>query len=148
MPPIGEIVSANATGNLEQAKTAQLLSQAKAHTTSNDPQLEKTAKAFESILLTKWLEDAQHAFASVPGEDPDKDNADPGADQYRSMALQSLAESITAHGGVGIANMIVRQLSHHNLPESQPPESTLVNSQGTKGGLPPRNAIKVLPGKD
>lgn len=148
MPQIG-LISANANESLVQAKSEQVLSQAKTHAAAGDPQLEKTAKAFESILLAKWLEQAEHSFAAVPGEDPDKEDADPGADQYRSLALQSLAESITASGGVGIAKMIVRQLSRRpQEPSSQAIDSDKVNPQGTKGGLPARNAIKVLPGKD
>jgi len=148
MPQVG-LISANANESLVQAKSEQVLSQAKAQTAAGDPQLEKTAKAFESILLAKWLEEAEHSFAAVPGEDPEKDDADPGADQYRSLALQSLAESITASGGVGIAKMIVRQLSrqpHGQAPQSIDSEG--VNPEGTKGGLPGRNAIKVLPAKD
>ena len=149
MPQVSQLVSANATDSLAQAKSAQLLSQAKTQAAAGDPQLEKTAKAFESILLSKWLEQAEQSFATVPGEDPNKENEDPGADQYRSMAMQSLAESITAAGGVGIANMIVRQLSHKTgVPEGESTDSKAVNPLGTKGGLPPRNAIKVLPGKD
>jgi Rod binding domain-containing protein len=148
MPQVGQLASANASHSLVQAKSDQILSQAKAHASAGDPQLEKTAKAFESILLAKWLEQAQHSFATVPGEDPDKDAADPGADQYRSLSLQSLAESISASGGVGIAKMIVRQLSRPTVGTAAVSlDSKVVNQQGTKEGLPPRNAIKVLPEK-
>src|SRR5579871_2885823 len=152
MPQVGDLVTANAGQSLAQAKTTQLLNQARTQTGA-DPQLEKTAKAFESILLAKWLEEAQKSFATVPGEDPDKQNEDPGADQYRSLALQSVAESITNSGGVGIAKMIIRQFSAKDAAEKtavdpQAVHSLPVNPQGTKGELPSRNTTKVPPGKD
>jgi Rod binding domain-containing protein len=149
MPQVGDLVTANANQSLSQAKAAQVMSQAKAAQKSSDnPQLEKTAKAFESILLAKWLEEAQKSFATVPGDDPDKENQDPGADQYQNLALQSVAESITASGGVGIAKMIMRQLAPKNVSQSQAVDSSAVNQQSTKGELPTWNTTKVLPGKD
>jgi Rod binding domain-containing protein len=149
MPQVGDLVTANAADSLSQAKSAQLMSQAKATKKgATDPQLEKTAKAFESILLTKWLEEAQKSFATVPGDDPDKENQDPGADQYQQLALQSVAESITASGGVGIAKMILRQMSPKQVPETHPTDSKAINPPVTNRGLPLQNTTKVSPGKD
>jgi len=71
--------------------------------------LESAARQFESILIAKWLEEAEDSFAKLPGEENDPD-ADPGQDQFRSMAQQFLSDSISAAGGLGIAAMIVRHL--------------------------------------
>jgi len=70
--------------------------------------IEKSAKDFEAILLSSWLEQAEQSFGSVPGGDDD--DADPGKDQLQGMAVQSLGNSMTAAGGIGIARMISTQL--------------------------------------
>jgi Rod binding domain-containing protein len=72
--------------------------------------IEKSAQDFESILVGQWLEQAQKSFATVPGDDPDKENQDPGQDQLRSIALHSLAEGFTKAGGFGLARMISERL--------------------------------------
>lgn len=67
------------------------------------------AKEFEALLLGTWLSSAEDSFAKLPGAD-DEEDADPGKDQFQSMAMQSLATSITEAGGIGIAKMIRQQL--------------------------------------
>jgi Rod binding domain-containing protein len=71
--------------------------------------IEKSGKDFEAILLSTWLQQAEQSFGSVPGGD-DGDDADPGKDQLQGMAMQSLGNSMTAAGGIGIARMISTQL--------------------------------------
>lgn len=72
-----------------------------------------SARQFEAILIAKWLDEAEASFAKLPGDDNDP-AADPGQDQFRSMAQQFLAESISSAGGLGIAAMIVKHLQQHN----------------------------------
>jgi Rod binding domain-containing protein len=74
-----------------------------------DAKIEKSAKDFESILLSNWLQQAEQSFAKLPGSDDDED-ADAGKEQFEGMAMQSLGSSMTAAGGIGIAKMISRQL--------------------------------------
>jgi Rod binding domain-containing protein len=78
--------------------------------------IEKSAKDFEAILLSNWLQQAEQSFGSVPGGD-DEDDADPGKDQLQSMAMQSLGTAMTAAGGIGIARMISTQL--HKVADLQ-----------------------------
>jgi Rod binding domain-containing protein len=78
-----------------------------AHT--QNAKIEKSAKDFESILLSNWLQQAEQSFASVPGGDEDEDG-DSGKEQFQGMAMQSLGASMTAAGGIGIAKMISTQL--------------------------------------
>lgn len=92
---------------IERARSAKL-----------DPdksKIDKTAKEFESLLLGHWLEQAQQAFASVPGADDEsgEEGSDPGKSQFQSLGMQSLAQSITKSGGLGIAKMISKQLMAH-----------------------------------
>jgi Rod binding domain-containing protein len=77
--------------------------------TGENAKIEKSAKDFESILLGSWLQQAEQSFAKLPGGDNDED-ADAGKEQFQGMAMQSLGESMTASGGIGIAKMISKQL--------------------------------------
>ncbi len=76
---------------------------------AENSKIEKSAKDFESILLGSWLQQAEQSFGSLPGGDDD-DDADAGKDQFQGMAMQSLGNSMTAAGGIGIAKMIAKQL--------------------------------------
>jgi len=97
---------------LPESRAEQLLGSV-ARSKPADSKLQKSAQQFEAILIAKWLEDAEASFAKLPGEDNDPD-ADPGQDQFRSMAQQFLAENLSAAGGLGIAAMIVKHLQQHN----------------------------------
>ncbi len=65
----------------------------------------KAAHDFETLLLTPLLDSLQKTF-SGPAEDANT----PGATDYRLMATQALAQSISARGGIGIAELILRHL--------------------------------------
>ena len=73
-----------------------------------DRAIEKSAKDFESILIGQWLQGAEHTFATVPGGD-DEDQ-DPGKEQLQGIAMQSLATSLTASGGLGLAKLVAKGL--------------------------------------
>jgi Rod binding domain-containing protein len=75
----------------------------------NDAKIIKAGKDFESILLGTWLQQAENTFAKAPGGDDD-DDKDAGTDQFQGIAMQSLASSLTASGGIGIAKMITKHL--------------------------------------
>jgi Rod binding domain-containing protein len=74
-----------------------------------DAKIEKSSKDFESILLGSWLQGAEQSFAKVPGGD-EQDDDDTSKDQFQGIAMQALAESMTASGGIGIARMIAQSL--------------------------------------
>lgn len=72
--------------------------------------IRKAAQDFEAVLLGHWLEQAEMSFATVPGGSPDE-NADPGHDQFQSIALQAVAGRLSgASSGLGIASLITRHL--------------------------------------
>ena len=82
--------------------------------------IEKSAKDFESVLMSHWLEQAEQSFATVPGGDP---NADPssGHDQFQSIAMQAVAGSLSGHrGGLGIATMVAKHLEASHKPAPDP----------------------------
>ena len=94
-------VQASASGALD-AQNDKLLQHAK---------IAKAGKDFESILLGNWLQSAEESFAKVPGGDGEDD--DSGSGQFQGIAMQALAGSLTASGGIGIAKMITRSLQDH-----------------------------------
>ncbi len=71
--------------------------------------LQSTAKDFESILLTQWLQSAETSFATVPGQE---ENQDSGDDQMKSFGVQQLAKAFSDAGGVGIASAVAKALAH------------------------------------
>jgi len=72
------------------------------------PPTEKLAHAaqqFEAVLLNQLLGSLEHAFCALG-----KEKAETGSDHYQFLAVQTLASSVAARGGLGIADMIVRNL--------------------------------------
>lgn len=90
-------------------------------------QIEKSATDFEAILLGQLLEGAHKAFATVPGSDPNKDS-DPGADNFRSIGLQTLATSLAQSGGIGIGSMLVKYLSRTTSPATSEGNSAAIGT--------------------
>ncbi len=105
------ISNISAPASAFDAQNDQLLQHAK---------IAKAGKDFESILLGNWLQGAEESFAKVPGGDGDDDDA--GSGQFQGIAMQALAGSLTASGGIGIAKMITRSLQDHAHDQ---PETTV-----------------------
>jgi len=105
---------------LSQAKTALATPTASSR---QDAKIDKAGKDFESILLGSWLQQAEQSFAKVPGGDGTDDD-DSSKDQFQGIAMQALAGSLTASGGIGIARMITKSLhaatdsSHHKASDN------------------------------
>ena len=78
--------------------------------TFGSPKLAHAAVEFESVLLGQWLQSAEKSFATVSGNDDEDQDA--GGDQMLSFAMQQLAHSIAAKGGLGIARIVQRGLEH------------------------------------
>jgi Rod binding domain-containing protein len=117
------VSDASAFGSVSSAVIGPLTTQADkilghaGSAATENSKIEKSAKDFESILLGSWLQQAEQSFGSLPGGDDDED-ADAGKEQFQGMAMQSLGNSMTAAGGIGIAKMIAKQL--HKAADAQP----------------------------
>jgi Rod binding domain-containing protein len=79
----------------------------------NVAKIKKAAREFESVLLNSLLGPLQKSFSTLPGGKPE----DPESGQYHSMEIQSLANALSSAGGLGIADMIVRNLLRSNAGE-------------------------------
>jgi len=94
----------------------------------SDAKIEKSAKEFESMLLSNWLQQAEQSMASVPEADEDEDAG--AREQMMSLGVQSLATAMTASGGIGIAKMIAKAL--HSAADSPQPGVAKAGAAETK----------------
>jgi Rod binding domain-containing protein len=111
-------LAAQAQASLFEARERRALHQIQSgQDGKSDAKIEKSAKEFESMLLSNWLQQAEQSMASVPGADDDEDAG--AREQMMSLGVQSLATAMTASGGIGIAKMIAKAL--HSAADSQTP---------------------------
>ena len=104
--------------SLSEVRGAQASDNLKKTDPANSAKIQKSAREFEAVLLSHWLEEAEQSFASVPGSDQEADT-DPGKDQFHAIAMQAVGSALTGgHGGLGIAAMVARNLesraTHHD----------------------------------
>lgn len=96
--------------SLSEIRGKQAADNLKSTDAGNSAKIQKSAREFEAVLLSHWLEQAEQSFASVPGSDQDPD-ADPGRDQFHAIAMQAVGTALTGgHGGLGIAAMVAKHL--------------------------------------
>lgn len=108
-PSITSSLAAQAQATFLQSREEQALRHVQAaQAGQNDAQIQKGAREFEAMLLTNWLQQAEQSMATVPGAEDDEDAQ--GREQMMSLGVQSLAGSLAASGGIGIAPMIVKAL--------------------------------------
>lgn len=94
---------------LQQSKMNQIVQQSNSVGGANqDAKIDKSAQDFEAMLLSTWLQQAEQSFGTVPGSDQDEDSGQ--RDQMMSLGVQSLAQTLAASGGIGIAKMIGKAL--------------------------------------
>ena len=132
MSSVSDVPAGIASRSLFESQADQLAASA-TRAKPADTKLKTYAQKFEAILIAKWLEEAESSFAKLPGDDHDPD-ADPGQDQFRSLAQQFLAESISSAGGLGIAAMIVKHLEQQGQ-NTQAIDNSVAKRSNT--GIPP-----------
>jgi len=67
--------------------------------------LRKAAQDFEGILISQLWGEFQTGFSSLTGNAPLA-----GSDTLNSLALQALSSALASRGGLGIGQMLVREL--------------------------------------
>lgn len=65
----------------------------------------KAAQEFEAQLLSCVLGPLEKAFSQAPGQE-----TAPDGDDYAYLGIQALASGLSGSGGIGIANLVSRQL--------------------------------------
>jgi len=104
MIPIGSI------GSLQAPATQAAGAPTKAPPT--DPAVLKAAKDFESIFVRQMLKSLEKTTSAGAGA-----KASPGQSTYGSMIVDTLSESISAGGGLGLADVIAKSMmASHPTP--------------------------------
>ena len=67
--------------------------------------LRRAAEEFEGMLIAQLLGEAKMGFSSLGGDSPLA-----GSETLNSLAIQTLSNAMARRGGLGIAQMLVRQL--------------------------------------
>ena len=94
----------NAQASVMQSSEDRMIQGIKSTKVETDgAKIDKGAKEFEAVLVGSWLQQAEQSFATVPGAD---DGEDVGRGSMMSLGVQTLATSMAASGGIGIANMV------------------------------------------
>jgi Rod binding domain-containing protein len=84
---------------------------------SHTEKLVRAAHQFEAVLLSQLLGSLERTFSAL-GEK----KTETGSDHYQFLGMQALASSVAEKGGLGIADMIVRNLKRReqNQPTNSP----------------------------
>ncbi|MEW5756001.1 MAG: flagellar assembly peptidoglycan hydrolase FlgJ [Pseudomonadota bacterium] len=107
---------------------------------AEDPQqgLRKVAEQFEALFLHMMLKSMREASMGDPMFDSQ------ATDTYRDLMDHQLATDLAAKRGIGIADMLVRQLSGH-LPEAQSGLERIPSRPAISGGVvPPARALPPI----
>ncbi len=108
-PVFAGSLAASAQSSLMRSRENLVLQQIESGKNGHDnSRIEKSAKEFESMLLSTWLQQAEQSMATVPGAEDEEDST--GREQMMSLGVQSLSTAMVASGGIGIASMIVKAL--------------------------------------
>ena len=70
------------------------------------------AHQFEAMMLEQMLKPLK--FGAAPGSGSDDDSNDSAADTVAGFGTEALARSIASHGGFGIAQQVIRQVTHED----------------------------------
>lgn len=97
----------------------QGLAQLKAEAKANSPEaLRETARQFETIFVQMMLKSMRDATASMADEEGLLDNDQ--SKQYMEMFDQQLALDLTKNKGIGLADILVRQLGGEVAEKEKP----------------------------
>src|SRR5882762_11887871 len=67
----------------------------------------EAAQQFEAVLLESFLQPLEQTFSTLPGGDDGL-----AVSGYRDVGTQAMASALAKAGGLGIADMVVRNLLH------------------------------------
>jgi flagellar protein FlgJ len=71
--------------------------------TEQQARVYKAAQEFEALLLSSLLSPLEKSFSSLSGQDS-------SGDDYHYMGVQALAGALSKSGGIGVADLLARQL--------------------------------------
>jgi Rod binding domain-containing protein len=95
------------------------------------PRLVRAAHEFEAQMMKELMKPMTSASNSLTGDEDDSDSSSGSGGALGQFASEALARALSDQGGLGIANQIVRELSHSG-------------NQKVTGDLHSDTAIKIL----
>jgi flagellar protein FlgJ len=122
MIPIGAFGSATASGT--QAAGGPVKAEAP------DPSVLKAAKEFESIFVRQMLKSLEKTTAAGGNTKPTA-----GQSTYGSMIVDTLSDSISKGGGLGLADVVARSMMATQVA-SKPAPGTLAASSAASAPAP------------
>jgi peptidoglycan hydrolase FlgJ len=114
-------------GSIGRIGTASQVAAAPEKAAPTDPKLLKAAQDFESIFVRQMLKSVEKTTAAGCGT-----QAAAGQQTYGSMVVDTLSDSISKAGGLGLADVIARSMiaAHPSLKGSEAPKGPLPNLTG------------------
>lgn len=98
-------MAVQAAASAQSASTGGATGPAAGKTTESHAALVKAAHAFEAIFTRQLLSTMRNAKLS-----DDDITGSSSVDQFREMSDAKMADNLSAQGGLGIANMLIKQL--------------------------------------
>jgi flagellar protein FlgJ len=130
----------HAAGGVEKAGAANA---AKAAAAKADPKALKAAREFEAIFLRQMLSALEKTnSASGSSGSGGSPSASAGGGIYGSMMVGSLADSLAASGGIGLADVIARSLTPH-VPNAAQKTSVVGETQDHPAPAPAKTAAPM-----
>jgi Rod binding domain-containing protein len=76
------------------------------------PRLVRAAHEFEAQMMKELMKPMTSATSSLTGDEDDSDSSSGSGGALGQFASEALARALSDRGGLGIANQIVKELSH------------------------------------
>lgn len=99
----------------------------------------KAAREFEQIFLRKMLSSLEKSGRAESG------SSSTGNEVYSSMVVNSLAESISSAGGIGLADVIARAMTPPIAPAPSASSSTPTSTSATSPTTTPATEVSSVP---
>lgn len=81
------------------------------------PKLVHAAHEFEAQMMKELMKPMTSASSSLTGDEEDSDSSSGSGGALGQFASEALARALSDQGGLGIANQIVKELSHSSNQE-------------------------------
>ncbi len=127
MNPIGAIGPSTSAGGTAAAKPTP------------DPKLLQAAKDFESIFVRQMLKGLEKTSAAGAGT-----SASSGEKTYGSMIVDTLSDSISKAGGLGLADVIAQSMAMSNPALKASAAASASKSAASAAAAPLIPALKPL----
>jgi len=99
----------------------------------------KAAREFEQIFLRKMLSSLEKSGRAASG------SSSTGSEVYSSMVVNSLAESISSAGGIGLADVIARAMTQPTAPPASTSTKSPTSTTATTSVAAPATEVSSVP---